>query len=116
MAGHSSLPCADCVNLSAPGHPRLYRCLRKKTWMPGTNPGMTKDGIAKMTTPARHLQTPPAPVCAAQPFCRPRFRGRHLLRRDRPDQLRVVIDDAIDPRRDIVPGELALAGRGQQRH
>src|SRR5258708_29768466 len=42
--------------------------------------------------------------------------GRHLLRRDRQDQLRVVISGAIDPRRDLVPDETAFAGRDQQGH
>ena len=26
---------------ACPGHPRLWICLRFKTWMPGTRPGMT---------------------------------------------------------------------------
>jgi hypothetical protein len=35
--------------------------------------------------------------------------GCALLRRDRQDQLRVVIGHAIDPGRDLVPDELAFA-------
>ena len=45
-----------------------------------------------------------------------RLLGLALLRRDRQDQLRVVIGDAVDPGRDLMPGELALARRRQQRH
>src|SRR5882724_9579887 len=30
-----------------PGHPRLSRGQRCKTWMPGTSPGMTNSGAAR---------------------------------------------------------------------
>ncbi len=42
--GHSRLLCADCVNLSAmPGiHVFLVEPMRKKTWMAGSSPAMTK--------------------------------------------------------------------------
>src|SRR6266851_9428731 len=40
MPGHSSLPCADCVNLSAvPGIHVFLRNLTTKTRMAGTKPG-----------------------------------------------------------------------------
>ena len=45
-----------------------------------------------------------------------RFLRRPFLGRNRQDQLRVVIGDVVDPRRNLVPGELAFFGRGQQRH
>src|SRR5258708_6017332 len=44
-----------------------------------------------------------------------RLLGRHLLRRDRQDQLRIVIGDAIDPCGDFMPDELALVRRLEQR-
>src|SRR6266853_796796 len=41
MAGHSSLPGADCVYLSA--LPAIHvLASQRKTWMPGTRPGMTR--------------------------------------------------------------------------
>src|SRR5882724_3580293 len=43
-------------------------------------------------------------------LCRP------LLVGNRQQQLRVVIDDAVDARGNLVPGELALSGPVQQRH
>ena len=69
----------------------------------------------KTTTPARHRRR------------RSRFarcgllRGLRLFRRPllfrvRQQQLRVVIDDAIDARGNFVPGELAFARSAQQRH
>src|SRR5262249_23092153 len=35
---------------ACPGHPRLSFFLSAKTWMPGTSPGMTKEGKHRMTT------------------------------------------------------------------
>ena len=37
MPGHSGLPCADCVNLSA--MPGIHVLAPRKTWMAGTKPG-----------------------------------------------------------------------------
>ena len=41
MPGHSCLPCADCVNLSAlPGIDVFFAA--RKAWMAGTSPAMTE--------------------------------------------------------------------------
>src|SRR5436305_5503268 len=40
MAGHN--PSQTGVNALVPGHPRLRSYRNRKTWMPGTRPGMTK--------------------------------------------------------------------------
>src|SRR5436309_14492681 len=45
-----------------------------------------------------------------------RLRRRPLLVGDRQQQLRVVIDDAVDAGGNLVPGELALSRPAQQRH
>jgi hypothetical protein len=47
MPGHSNLPCADCVNLSAmPGiHVLLH--VSKKTWMAGTMPGHDEKRVVR---------------------------------------------------------------------
>jgi hypothetical protein len=44
MPGHSSLLCADCVNLSAmPGiHVFLSQEFKRKTWMAGTSSAKTR--------------------------------------------------------------------------
>src|SRR5260370_17001150 len=59
MPGHSSLPCADCVNLSAmPGIHVFLICWRQKTWMAGTSPAMTKIGRDDAAAPSlRRLHT-----------------------------------------------------------
>jgi hypothetical protein len=35
-----------------PGHPRLSSLSAVKTWMPGTGPGMTKEGMDARVKPA----------------------------------------------------------------
>src|SRR4051794_11902956 len=40
MGGHN--PSKTGVNALVPGHPRLSSHRNRKTWMPGTRPGMTK--------------------------------------------------------------------------
>ena len=63
----------------------------------------------KTTTPARHLHAAGAGLRGAAFFAGFGSSAAHLLRRDRQDQLRVVIGGVVDPGRDLVPGELAFA-------
>src|SRR6188472_3038927 len=53
---------------------------------------------------------------ARRSLLRGRLLRRPLLVGDRQQQLRVVIDDAIDARGNLVPGELAFGRPAQQRH
>src|ERR1700722_20811748 len=63
MAGHSRPKDGVASARLCPGHPRLCPPLERKTWMPGTSPGMTR-ALLRQALPRDQLQ--------AQPYSHPR--------------------------------------------